>query len=457
MTDPAAGRPIAGRPLCFVLMPFGEKKDASGRSIQFDRVYRELIRPAIEKAGMEAIRADEEQAGGIIHRQMFERLVLCDFAVADLTISNANVYYELGIRHAVRPWSTISIFSHGSRLPFDVFLNRSMPYHPDLSNDSTRDADIESLTELLVAAKQGARDSPFFELLSDLDPPDLDRLDAESFRDREQIVKGVRERLAQARGFDGKKNSAILADLNDLRGSLGPVDALEIGVVLDLMLSYRAASAWQEMVDLVGEMAEVHRRLPVVREQQALALNRMGQGDSAERLLISLLEEQGASSETYGILGRIYKDRWKVAQGAKKKGLLKKAIDAYRKGFEADWRDAYPGINLVTLMEVSHPPVAEREQLLPVVLYSCRRRIESRHADYWDHATLLEVAVLSRDQEQAQSALEEALAYEPEGWQRQTTADNLALIREARQVRAEPLDWALAIESELRLAPGEAD
>ena len=82
------------KPLCFVLMPFGKKPHASGMLIDFDAVYSELIRPAIEAADLEPIRADEEVAGGIIHKPMFERLILCEYAVADLTTANANVFYE---------------------------------------------------------------------------------------------------------------------------------------------------------------------------------------------------------------------------------------------------------------------------------------------------------------------------------------------------------------------------
>ena len=90
-------------PLCFVLMPFGVKPTASGRSIDFDLVYTKLIKPAIAAAGMDPVRADGEEAGGIVHKPMFERLLLCDHAVADLTTGNANVFYELGVRYAVRP------------------------------------------------------------------------------------------------------------------------------------------------------------------------------------------------------------------------------------------------------------------------------------------------------------------------------------------------------------------
>ena len=70
--------------------------------------------------GMQCIRADEELVGGIIHKPMFERLLLCEYAVADLSMANPNVYYELGIRHATRPWSTVLLFGEKFSLPFDV-------------------------------------------------------------------------------------------------------------------------------------------------------------------------------------------------------------------------------------------------------------------------------------------------------------------------------------------------
>ena len=116
-------------PLCFVLMPFGKKSGAAGMTIDFDAVYRDLIASAIHESGLEPLRADEEQTGGIIHKPMFERLILCEFAVADLTTANANVFYELGLGHAVRPASTVLIFAEGAgQLPFDVAPLRAIPY-----------------------------------------------------------------------------------------------------------------------------------------------------------------------------------------------------------------------------------------------------------------------------------------------------------------------------------------
>src|SRR6476469_3222548 len=118
-------------PLCFVLMPFGKKMDAAGRVTNFDAVYARIIAPAVELSGLEPIRADEERVGGTIHKPMFERLMLCDYAVADITGANPNVYYELGIRHAMRPRSTVILFAEGTTLPFDIALLRGVPYRTD--------------------------------------------------------------------------------------------------------------------------------------------------------------------------------------------------------------------------------------------------------------------------------------------------------------------------------------
>ncbi len=117
------------KPLCFVVIPFGKKPDSGGSIINFDSVYEKVISPAVQNPRLEPIRADEEKVGGIIHKPMFERLILCEYAVADLSTANANVFYELGIRHAVRPRSTILIYAAGgTQLPFDLSPIRAIPY-----------------------------------------------------------------------------------------------------------------------------------------------------------------------------------------------------------------------------------------------------------------------------------------------------------------------------------------
>ena len=181
-------------------------------------------------------------------------------------------------------------------------------------------------------------------------------------------------------------------------------------------------------------------------------MNRAGQSDKAEKVLLDLIAQRGPSSETYGILGRVYKDCWAAAAAGNAplaRGLLDKAIGAYIKGFEADWRDAYPGVNAVTLMELKEPPDPRQNKLLPVVAFAVERRIAQGKPDYWDYATRLELAVLGWDQASAESALADALAHVREPWEPETTVRNLRLIRDARARRGEKQDWAEMIEKAL--------
>ncbi len=433
-------------PLCFVLMPFGKKPAAEGRLVDFDAVYDQLIQPAIVAAGLEPLRADEEMTGGVIHKPMYERLILCEYAIADLTTANANVFYELGLRHAIRPASTVLLFAQGlGQLPFDVGPLRAVPY--TLGQDgkpSANSRDVNSLTAKLRDARQMMIDSPVFQLVEGF--PDIKRLKTDVFRDRVQYSTTLRQKLAQARkeGLD-----AVRA----VEQQLGAVHDAEAGVVIDLFLSYRAVKGWGDMIALVQKMSSPLAATVLVQEQLGLALNRAGRGVEAERVLLDLLANRGPSSETYGILGRVYKDRWEAALQLGEKvlarGLLDQAIAAYLKGFEADWRDAYPGVNAVTLMELKEPPDARRERLIQIVSYAVERRIASGKPDYWDHATFLELAVLAKEQQKAEAALADALAAVRETWEPETTARNLRLIREARERRNERVEWPTEIENEL--------
>jgi tetratricopeptide (TPR) repeat protein len=439
-------------PLCFVLMPFGKKPALGGLLIDFDAVYRKVIAPAVTAAGLEPLRADEEMDGGLIHKPMFERLILCEYAVADLTSANANVFYELGLRHAVRPGSTVLVFAEGmGQLPFDVAPLRALPYR--LGPDGAP-ADVASARDALAARLEAARDqptdSPVFQMVEGF--PDIQRLKTDVFRDRVHYSEETKARLATARkqGLD-----AIRA----VQAALGPIADADSGVVIDLYLSFRAVKAWQDMIDLVPKMSAPLAATVMVQEQLGLALNRAGRAEEAERVLLDLISRRGPSSETYGILGRVYKDRWEAAaksgSGLLAQGLLDKAIDAYLRGYRADIRDAYPGVNAVTLMELRDPPDARRKDLLPVVSFAVKLRLEAGRPDYWDHATWLELAVLRKDQDEARAAAGNALAAVRESWEPDTTARNLRLIREARDRRNEPVPWAFEIEQALLARAGQ--
>jgi tetratricopeptide (TPR) repeat protein len=190
----------------------------------------------------------------------------------------------------------------------------------------------------------------------------------------------------------------------------------------------------------------------MMREQLGFALNREGRFEEAEKVLNEVINEFGPSSETNALLGRIYKDRWDLAKAEdvpEASSLLKKAIEAYLAGFEADWRDAYPGINAVTLMEMMAKPDPRQAEILPVVRYSAARKT-ARNPDYWDHATMLELAVLARDPDDAKARLGDALMVAGTSWRLESTARNLRLIREMREGRGEDAAWIKGLEDTLK-------
>jgi hypothetical protein len=431
-------------------MPFGRKTDAKGHTTDFDAVYRQIIAPAVIAAGLEPIRADEEKIGGTIHKPMFERLMLCEHAIADITGANPNVYYELGIRHAMRPRSTVILFAEGTTLPFDIALLRGIPYR---TGEGGVPLEPESCSARVAQQLREARanphdDSPLFQLIHDMPRHEVDHSKTDLFRATFDYSRKYKERLAEALAKGEAAVNAIAAE-----PALKNLDAIEAGVVIDLYLSLRDVKNYKGMIELYDRMPAPLKRARITREQLAFALNREGRGIEAEGVLKEVIAEFGPSSETNGLLGRIYKDRWDAAKKAGKieaPALLKNAIEAYLTGFQTDWRDAYPGVNAVTLMEMQSKPDPRQAEILPVVRYAAAQKAK-RSADYWDYATLLELAVLGRDFDGAAERLGETLAAVPAtaAWQLETTERNLRLIREMREKRGEDTGGIVQIEQAL--------
>lgn len=443
-------------PICFVLMPFGSKIDAAGRATNFDSVYQNIIAPAVVEAGLEPIRADEERIGGTIHKPMFERLMLCHYAVADITGANPNVFYELGIRHALRPRSTVIIFLEGTVLPFDIALVRGIGYRADASGEPVdSQIAIKAITKQLCEARGNPYDdSPVFQLIDDLPRGEIDHTKTDVFRKSVDYSKKYKDRLHAAVREGAQAVQRIASE-----PSLANLLEVETGIVVDLFLSLRDVKAHADMIELYNRMPLPLQRAKMMREQLGFALNREGRFAEAEKVLKGVIDEFGPSSETNGLLGRIYKDRW---DNAKKEGrpearsLLRRAIEAYLEGFQADWRDAYPGVNAVTLMEMQDKPDPMQPKILPVVRYAATRKA-AKNADYWDYATLLELAVLGRDAEDADNQISETLALARASWELESTARNLLLVREARTARGEDAAWIRKLEETLERAGQRLD
>jgi hypothetical protein len=356
------------------------------------RDYEESLAPAAHDAGLEPWRPSLEAAPD----EIFEQMLLCPFAVVDVTREDATAYYGLGMRRAQRPGTTVVIAAGAAPEWLDAIRYSAIPPR-------------EAIAEALKQRRNSARRHSIFSLLELA----TDHAKTDIFREE-----------ARKRGDGGG----------------------QAGVLVDRLLSYRAVSAWSDMVELTAKMPLPLAQTALVREQTAWALNRLHRREEAESVLRELLEEKGPSSEACAILGRIYKDQW---DETRERRWLDQAIGAYLAGFEADWRDAYPGINAVTLMELADPPDERRTEILPLVRYAVERKIAKDNPDYWDYATLLELAILGEDRSKAEKNLTQALAAIREKWEPETTARNLRLIREARERRGAGAEWPKDIERAL--------
>jgi tetratricopeptide (TPR) repeat protein len=423
--------------VCFVDMPFGKKPDlTSGVTVDFDSIYELAIKPAISEAGLEPIRGDKEQTGGIIHVPMFARIVLAEFMVADLTLSNPNVFYELGIRHAIKPFTTVPIFATTGSLPFDVGMVRSIGY--ELKDGQLTEEGAEKLktaikTRLEEAIHGSAHaDSPIYQLITGFPVPAVPDSVEQLLRDRLSERCGFHEKIV-AIGVAPKEQKQRL--LNEIQRGLGAIAAVRRGVLVELMLAYRDAELFDEMVKLCEAFPDYLQGNSFVKQQWALGLNRRkfaGDRDTAARLLEGLIKERGPDPETLGILGRVYKDRYKEAAGSfLAQGYLNEAISAYTRGFEADPRDHYPGVNAVNLLiqKGTSDALKEAERLLPLVSFAVARRGGINSSDYWDVATVVELACLGGDWAMAGHGLPRALVMSITPWMLRTTRDNLVMLR----------------------------
>ena len=427
-------------------MPSGTQSIA-GRLIDFDAVYRDLVAPALAAGNLDAIRKQQSPHSSILPDIELEQILLSDCAIFDVTAASASTVYALGARRALRSASTIVIYARSvCRLPLDPQLWGAVPY--ELSREggvSETQASMTALAELLMRTPSEADQNALYHLVEGASAGDLERLKTDVFRERVDYSAPVKRALGHARdeGADAVRME---------QRKLGSLAQAPTAVQIDLLLSYRAVKAWPEMIALVSEMPRALAASTMVQEQLAFALNRAGRGDEAERILLDLIERRGDNSETCSLLGRVYKDRWEalLAEGGDAAPVLEQAIDAYLRGFESDWRDAYPGINAITLMDLRDPPDARRERLIPVVRYAVDRRIAVGRHDYWDHATLIQLAVLVHDPDAARAALRNALSCARESWEPESSAYNLRLIREKHAQRGDALGWVEEIETALR-------
>ena len=450
--------------MCFVAMPYGKRAANVGApEIDFDAVYK-VLETTVESTGLECVRADFEVSGGFVHKQMFERLIVSEYVLADMTFANPNVTYELGLRHGATIGATLLVgeekFVKAKNLPFDFAPFRVLTYSVGADGrpeSSSVQAFADALRKHLALARRGELpiDNPVAQL-TQLRPNSTGHEKTEIFLARMHYASDIARRASEA--IASSDQSQALSELDALaEEALAPgIDLRELHTsLMAIYLGYRAKSAFDRMIDLSKRMPRELRETPVAREQLALALNRMAEraaeldDGSAEAefrsrsfLALDGIAKERWTSETYGILGRIHKGKGDTDLAADRLDeaavSFTAAIEAYEQGLRSDPRDYYPGVNAVTLRIVRNEPedAAALNALVPVVRFSVERAPEPKTNDerYWLMATKLELAAAARDWSITKRVLRQLLVTPgTQNFMRHTTCKNLRLQATARK------------------------
>lgn len=347
----------------FIIRPFGTKTVTTAKEtvlekdgktfktvetveVDFDRVQRELINPVLESLRIRGNTTEAVVAAGNIREDMFHLLMTADLVLADVTIHNANVFYELGIRHAFHDKFTFLIRSDVSTYPFDLQTDRYFEYKHESPGKS-----VEKLCEALRATVASERaDSPVFRLLPRLRSEDRSRFLS--------VPRDFMEEVERARKYKRGGDLRLLAV--ECEGFLWEIEGLRIIGRAQFELNYvgGAKATWEAIqsrypndVEANTILSTIYQRLnDLTRSEQALArISRL------ESLDINTVAEVRALS------GRNFKARWTLDWMKKKdlperqkralqSPLLRKAYEDYEAAFRANLNNSYAGLNALSLL-----------------------------------------------------------------------------------------------------------
>src|SRR5687768_8844248 len=293
---------------CFVVMGFGEKPDfATGRTLDLDKSYRVIIKRAVEEAGLECIRADDVVHAGVIDKPMYELLLNADVVVADLSTSNLNAVYELGVRHALRPHTTIILAESEFKFPFDlshVVIRKYQHLGKGIDAEvaeALRD-ELRKAIEVLVAAPQV--DSPVYTFLSHL------------------VAWKPSAPPSQVPAASPTPTGTTSADERP-------------SMLLEMFREARVRGDWLLAGEMLRRLLERNPSDPYLNQQLALATYKCKQPDAptslarAKTILQTLDPQHTTDAETLGLWGAVHKRLWE-ASGDRQ--ALDEAIWALEKG-----------------------------------------------------------------------------------------------------------------------------
>ncbi|HEX3682441.1 MAG TPA: TRAFs-binding domain-containing protein [Bryobacteraceae bacterium] len=405
---------------CFVVMGFGEKTDyQTGRKLNLDASYKNLIKPAVEAAGLQCIRADEIVHAGIIDVPMYEQLLSADVVVADVSTMNPNAFYELGVRHALRPYTTIIVAENELKFPFDVghlVIRQYKHLGEDIGMSEARRFQgvlSDAIREILAAAEP-KEDSPVYTFLR-LEPPS---------RIQEQKEQ-VTAKPSPASNPVKNETLRMLLDQAELaRKNLNwPV----------------AKFLFEQAKDTQRTQAGLYTVDPYILQQLALATYKADGTEAgltaAREILRELSPETSTDAETLGIWGAIHKRLWEKTGD---RSALDEAVTAYGRGFYIR-NDYYNAINFAFLLNVrasvseGDDAVADRvvaNRIRKQTISICQKLLQEPERKpperYWAMATIAEACYALRDKPQFDAWMAKAIATAPEPWMVETTRDQLA-------------------------------
>lgn len=427
------------KPHAFVAMPFGVKKDSQGAEIDFNRVYAELIKPALEAVGLDVFRADEEERAGDIRTDMFQELLIADLVVADLTLDNPNVWYELGVRHALRARGVVLICDGRVTTAFDLYTDRKLRYNiksggPD---PTTIEQDKQNLSDMVKATMEswhGRKVSPVYHLMPNLQEPDWKSLRIGDVQEFWQQHDAWERRIELARKAGHIGDVLVLADE-------APIAAFRAEAWIKAGETLRKAEHFNFALEQLDRgLAIEPRNLRGLREQgiclQRLALvGRPGHSvDRARDHYRKVLELYPKDQETWALLGRVDKDAWVAAwrqpgktpvqmrnEAAYEDVLLRAAIESYATSYRSNPRHYYSGINALTLMHLhrflTNDPRYDRAMNTMAGAVRFAAECESDELQrFWSNATVGDLEVLVGTPDTIQAAYKEALAKNDKDW-----------------------------------------
>ena len=440
------------KPVCFMVMPFRRRKvegavgEGAPGELDCDALWDRVFRPVIEALGYLPIRADAD-SGSVIVKDMLERLAYAHLVLAEVTLPNGNVYYEVGLRHVARATGCVLLATTWSKQLFDIDQFRSIRY--PLANGQVPEAEAAAICELLkkeIPPKVDAH-TPWHELIT----PEARRAREAEFRDQSEAVSrfqaSMRTGRLAPREARADKVKSIVADVG--------ATALTIPeVACELLQLIRDEVGWKMVLDFVRTLPDSIRRLPVVQEQELLALAEAGQPLEAIGRLETLVAIQGDSPERQGLIGGRYKRLWLAAQEERLAGggsepsvdeqrYLNEAIEHYTRGMELDYNLYYCSNNLPLLLR-ARGRAGDSERAIVIdqfVLAACERARKRGEQDEWLRSTLLGAAFRAGEVDKATALAEQVEKEGPAAWQLGSTLKDLRLAVEqtARQDTQEAL------------------